>query len=63
MKTKVVMKSSDRNLFGVTIRQDTNQFLSVTDLQEAYTQARVKNGWADRRIADILTYTPSIERV
>lgn len=63
MKTKVVMKSSDRNLFGVTIRQDTNQFLSVTDLQEAYTQARVKNGWSDRKIADILVTTTSAERI
>lgn len=33
MKTTVTMKSKDRELFGVTIRQDTkSQFLSVTDL-------------------------------
>lgn len=36
MKTNIVLKSTDRNLFGVTVRQETKtQFLSVTDLQEA----------------------------
>lgn len=43
MKTNVTMMSNDRKLFGVTIRQDTkNQFLSITDLQEAYTRARIE---------------------
>lgn len=43
MKTNVTMVSNDRKLFGVTIRQDTkNQFLSITDLQEAYTRARIE---------------------
>ena len=31
------MKSADRNLFGVVIKQETsNGFLSVTELQKAY---------------------------
>jgi len=63
MKTTVVMKSTDRNLFGVTIRQDTKQFLSVTDLQEAYTRARVQKGWGERRIERILATDTSAERV
>lgn len=64
MKTNITMRSTDRNLFGVTIRQETKtQFLSVTDLQEAYTRARVQNGWSDRRVADILSTNSSAERV
>lgn len=55
MKTNVTLQSQDRELFGVRIRQQTQgSFLSLTDLEEAYTQARVKNGWADKNITRIL---------
>jgi len=51
MKTNVTLKSSDRELFGIKIRQDTkNEFLSVTDLQQAYEVARWEHGWSERRI-------------
>lgn len=64
MKTNVTMTSKDRVLFGVTIRQDTkNQFLSVTDLQEAYTRARIEKGWSDKRVSDILSNIGSAERI
>ena len=64
MISNVVLKSKDRILFGVTIKQDTkSEFLSLTDLQEAYTLARIKNGWNDRRINDILSTNISSERV
>lgn len=64
MKTNVRLKSKDRNLLGVIIRQDTNnEFLSVTDLQEAYSAARRGKGWSDRRINDILSSNISAERV
>lgn len=64
MKTNITLKSSDRNLFGVTIRQETsNQFLCVTDLQEAYNRARYEKGWSERRIEGILTTSASAERV
>ena len=64
MKSNVVLESKDRVLFGITIRQDTKmEFLSVTDLQEAYTVARIKSGWSDRRINDILSSNVSSERV
>ena len=56
MKTNVTMMSNDRKLFGVTIRQDTkNQFLSITDLQEAYTRARIEKGWNEKRVENILS--------
>lgn len=64
MKTNITMKSTDRVLFGVTIRQETKtQFLSVTDLQEAYTRARVENGWSDRKVADIFVTNAAVERI
>ena len=65
MKTNIVMKSEkSRELFGVIIRQETkNSMLSLTDLQEAYTRARVLNGWSDKRINDILSYKENQERL
>ena len=64
MKSNVILESKDRILFGITIRQDTKkEFLSLSDLQESYTIARLKNGWSDRRINDILSSNTSSERV
>lgn len=64
MVTNVVMKSSDRNLFGVTIRQNTkDQMLSVSDLQKSYEKARWMHGWKDRRIERILSTDDFRERL
>lgn len=65
MKTNVIMESEkDRELFGVVIRQGTkDSMLSLTDLQEAYTHARVLNGWCEKRIDHILTRTENVERI
>jgi hypothetical protein len=55
MKTSVILSSSDRNLFGTIIKQDTKtQFLSLTDLQKAYETARWKHGWSDRKVSDVV---------
>lgn len=64
MKTNVVMKSADRNLFGTIIKQNTRdgQSLSVSDLQRAYNAARFQYGWSDRRISDIMKYREFQER-
>lgn len=66
MKTNVTMKSLEsRELYGVVIRQETkNSFLSLTDLQEAYTHARVINGWSSKgKIQDIITQKENAERI
>ena len=64
MKTNVVLTSTDRELFGITIRQNTKeQFLSVTDLQKAYDKARWQYGWNDKRINDILSNINTRERI
>ena len=54
MKTNVILSSSDRVLFGTTIRQETKTgFLNLSDLQDAYDKERFKNGWSERRIESI----------
>lgn len=65
MKTNVtIISEKDRNLFGVVIRQDTKDcMLSLTDLQEAYSYARVLHGWKDKDIHNILQYEENIERI
>lgn len=64
MKTNVVMTSTDRELFGVTIRQNTKEkFLSLTDLQSAYEVARWQYGWSDSSIAQLMRSPKLHERV
>lgn len=63
MKTNIVLKSKDRVLFGTTIRQETKTgMLNVSDLQEAYTRARILNGWSDKRVSNIVANKSSLER-
>ena len=57
MITNNKLSSTDRELFGTIIRQDTkDNFLSLTDLQNAYEIARWQHGWSERRI-DSVTQT------
>lgn len=65
MKTNIIMNSQDREIFGVTIRQETKTgFLNLSDLQEAYVQARVKNGWSHKgEIQQILSQKENSERI
>ena len=66
MLTNVTMKSeNDRELFGVVIRQNTkDSMLSLTDLQEAYTRARIQNGWSNKaHITDIINQKENAERI
>jgi len=64
MKSTVVLKSSDRQIFGITVKQQTkNKFMSVSDLQSVYEKARWVHGWSDRRINDILQSNQVQERI
>lgn len=64
MKTSVILSSTDRCLFGVTIKQDTkSQMLSVTDLQNAYERARWQYGWSERRIETVTSKIDFKERL
>lgn len=58
------MQTEDRELFGTIIKQQTKTgFLNLSDLQEAYTVARVKHGWSDRNITQILQGKENVERI
>lgn len=60
------MKSSkDRVLYDVVIRQETKtSFMNLSDLQEAYTHARVLNGWGRKDIQhDVLNSKSNTERI
>lgn len=64
MKTNVILSSADRELFGIAIRQNTkDSFLSISDLQNAYENARWQYGWSDRKISDIMQTQDFKERV
>lgn len=56
MKSNVIIKSEDRKIMGMNIRQQTKDgMLNLSDLTEAYLHARVKNGWADKDIYRIMS--------
>lgn len=60
----IIMKSKDRILFDVVIRQDTkDSFLSLSDLNEAYIRAREINDWSIKHLDDILKTNSNVERI
>jgi len=64
MKTNVIMQSKDRELFGITIKQETKTgFLSLTALQKAYESARWEFGWSERSLTWIMQTQDFKERV
>lgn len=64
MKSNVTMLSTDRMLFGVTVKQHTeNSFISISDLQKAYETGRWEQGWTDRRINNVLQSHTVHERI
>lgn len=65
MKTNITMLSdSDRNLYGITIRQNTKDcMLNLSDLQSAYEIARAQYGWTDKEVQNIINYDQNIERI
>lgn len=64
METNIVLSSKDRELFGITIKQETKTgFLSVSELQKAYEIARWQYGWSDKRISDIMQTDSFKERI
>ena len=64
MKTNVVLESKDRDLFGITIKQETKTgFLSVSELQKAYEKARWQYGWSQLDISSLMQSNKMIERL
>jgi hypothetical protein len=57
------MKSGDRILLGVTIRQQTKDlFMSVTDLQEAYEKNKLSMGWTGQTTNQLMFTISLVEK-
>lgn len=64
MKTNVKVHSSDRNLFGVVVQQDSKtSFLSITDLMIVQKQLSLNVGFSEKRIGDLLSQKIMVERI
>lgn len=51
------------NLFGITISEQlTNNFLSITDLQEAFDRRRIEKNWNIKRISGVIETSSFIEK-
>ena len=58
------MQSSDRHLFGITIRQQSKTgHLNLSDLQGAYAVARLKHQWSERNLTEVLNSKANAERI
>ena len=64
MKGNVVLKSKDRELFGIVISQETKEgFLSLTELTKAYEAARKEYGWSEMDISSLMKSKKTVERI
>lgn len=64
MKTSVILTSQDRNLFGVTVRQESKTgFLNLADLQSAYVKLRDQHGWISRDVNHVIGFKDNVERM
>jgi hypothetical protein len=64
MLENTLLESKSRELYGIVIPQMVNsEMLSISDLREAYTRARVQNGWADKTIESIAQGIQFRERI
>lgn len=64
MKTNVTLLSQSRELFGITIRQETKTgFLNLSDLQVAYDKAKAEEGWSNKIVQEVLSYMDNKERI
>jgi len=65
MKSNVIMKSeSDRNLFGMTIRQETKTgFLNLSDLQACFEKIRIEKKWTNKHVPELISRDENVERI
>lgn len=59
----ITLQSPDRVIFGVTVRQQENTFLSLTDLQNAYNRAALEYGWSEKRVDHFTNSQSGIEDI
>ena len=64
MITEVKLRSTDRNLFGIVVEQNSKTgFLSVSHLMSAYENLAIKEGYVVKSISEILRYDKVQERI
>jgi hypothetical protein len=64
MQTNIILRSKDRELFGITVHQETKTgFLSISELQKVYEIARWQHGWKERNIAMLMQSDFMVERI
>jgi hypothetical protein len=64
MKTNVIMKSSDRILFGQVIRQETKTgMLNISDLETIAAKRNALNGYSIKQTSELISRKDNIERI
>lgn len=64
MKTNIIMKSNDRELFGKIIRQETKtSMLNVSDLDDISAKRNAIAGYSIKHIPEILSRKDNIDRI
>lgn len=64
MKTNVIMKSVDRTLFGVTIRQETKTGnLNISDLETVASARNALKGYSIKHINEVMSRKDNMERI
>jgi hypothetical protein len=64
METNVIMTSSDRTLFGTTIRQQTkNSMLCISDLETVAKQRNIIAGYSVKHTSEVIARTDNKERI
>ena len=64
MKTNVIMKSSDRELFGHIIRQETKTgMLNISDLEAIAAKRNALKGYSIKHTSELISRKDNIERI
>lgn len=64
MKTNIIMKSSDRNLFGQIIRQETQTgMLNISELEDVAARRNALNGYSIKHLSELMSRKDNIERL
>jgi hypothetical protein len=64
MKTNVIMKSTDRILFGSVVRQETKTgALNISDLEFIAAKRNAMSGYSIKQVGEVLARKDNIERI
>ena len=64
MKTNIILKSTDRVLFGATIRQQTKTgMLNISDLEEIAARRNALKGYSIKHLSELICRKDNLERI